>query len=453
MTQTELAKQSGVPVQTVNSWAKGASLPRDLDQLTAVGRVLAKWAGESAPLAAAWDQLKSADRATPLADQQARAGAGRQRIETTHTEPKQTSVAPKGRSDPRSSGAQNSRKIEREVVAQISPVEFIGRRKDLITLLTALRNPQIPLITLKGMGGIGKTALAQEAIRTLADENLFSTIFWRSTQTEKFIGEGVVRTEVADYSFDALLDDILRHSQLTWNTDAPTMTKEQTVRNWLSDIDSKALIVLDNLETVPDRDALVASLMDILGQGKILVTSRYSILRERAFSLDIGGLSRQDGITFLVRTAERQNNVNLMSADSDMLARIRDVAGGAPLAMQLISGQMDYQPVEQVLRVIEEAGFNSLSYAFYSFLFRRIWHELDDAARKVLVAMRHFEGNPTASAIQHTADMVDADFYPAIARLGQRSMLTMASGGRESRYSLHPLTRYFINTDIVARWE
>ncbi|MFD6968531.1 NB-ARC domain-containing protein [Streptomyces sp. NPDC059979] len=453
VTQTELAKQSRVPIQTVNSWAKGASTPRDLDQLTAVGRVLAGWAGESAPIAAAWNELKRADQAAaPPAGHRAETGAGRPLVEVTDPGAERASVAPTNRSAPRSSAASTSGTASQEGAAQVPPIGFIGRRDILATLLAALRNPQIPLITLKGMGGIGKTALAQEAVRTLADEDLFSTIFWRSTQTERFIGEGVVRTEVSDYSFDALLDDLLQHSQLVWSADASTVTKEQIVRNWLADSDSQVLIVLDNLETVRDRDALVASLIDILGRGKILITSRYSILRERAFSLDLGGLSRQDSIAFLARTAERQNNANLMSADPDTLARIRDVAGGAPLAMQLISGQMDYQPVEQVLRVVEEAGFNDLSYAFYSFLFRRIWDELDGPARKVLVAMRHFEGNPTASAIQHTANVIDDEFYPATARLGQRSMLVMTRG-REARYSLHPLTRYFINTDIVARWE
>ncbi|WP_406164563.1 NB-ARC domain-containing protein [Streptomyces sp. NBC_00996] len=452
VTQTELAKQSRVPIQTVNSWAKGASTPRDLDQLTAVGRVLAGWAGEAAPMAATWGELKRMDQAAPPADHRGGTGGGHPLVEMTGAGPERVSVDPTDRSAPRSSAAPTSVKASQEVVAQVPPIEFIGRREVLATLRAVLRNPQIPLITLKGMGGIGKTALAQEAVRKLADENLFNSIFWRSTQTERFIGEGVVRTEVADYSFDALLDDLLRHSQLAWSADAPTVAKEQIVRNWLAGSDNKVLIVLDNLETVPNRDALVASLIEILGRGKILVTSRYSVLRERAFSLDLEGLSPQDGIAFLVRTAERQNNRNLMSAATDTLARIRDVAGGAPLAMQLISGQMDYQPVEQVLRVVEEAGFNNLSYEFYSFLFRRIWDELDGPARKVLVAMRHFEGNPTASAIQHTANVIDDEFYSATARLGQRSMLAMM-GGREVRYSLHPLTRYFINTDIVARWE
>lgn len=330
------------------------------------------------------------------------------------------------------------------------PVEFVGRRQELTTLLDALRNPHIPLITLRGMGGIGKTALAEQALRAVADEGIFSTTFWASAQAEKFVGESVLRTETAGYTFDTLLSDLLRHSPMASSAEAPAEVRAEIVTRWLAG--DRVLIVLDNLETVADRDALVAALVEILGRGTILVTSRYAIVHPRAFTLELEGLSPRDGVDFLTSTAARQNNRNLGNADDDTLARIRDTAGGAPLAMLLISGQMDYQPVDQVLRVIEEAGFNDLSYEFYSFVFRRTWNELAAPARKVLVAMRHFEGKPTAEAIEYTVDMTDDEFYPAATMLVRRSMLAVALGS-EVRYSLHPLTRYFVNTDIASRWQ
>ena len=115
---------------------------------------------------------------------------------------------------------QISHRGESKVVAQGPPAGFIGRREDVTVLLDALRDPQIRSSYVKGMGGIGKTALAEEAVRIVATSKFFNTIFWRSTQAEKFVGDGVVRTEVAHYSFDALLDDLLRHSQLAWSADA-----------------------------------------------------------------------------------------------------------------------------------------------------------------------------------------------------------------------------------------
>jgi hypothetical protein len=329
-------------------------------------------------------------------------------------------------------------------------VDFVGRHDDLVRLLKALKDPGIPLIVVKGIGGIGKTALAQEAVRRLATEEFFVQIVWRSTQAERFVGEGATHNEVTDYSFDALLADILSQCGMASSAGAPTAVKLQAVREWLSG--NRALIVLDNLETVPERDALVASLFEILGKGKLLITSRYALVHHRAFAIDLEGLSVEDGIDFLRKTATRQNNRNLMGANRATLTSIHNVTGGAPLAMMLVAGQMNYQPVDHVLKVIEKAGINELSYGFYSFIFRKCWDELDARSRRVLVAMRHFEGNPTADAVRHTVDMGEEVFYPAATVLVQRSLLNVAVDARQARYSLHPLTRYFINTDIASGW-
>ena len=62
LTQNRLAQTSGVPLSTVNSWATGASLPRDLDQLTAVGVALARAAGEAPLTSVEWSRLLRADQ-------------------------------------------------------------------------------------------------------------------------------------------------------------------------------------------------------------------------------------------------------------------------------------------------------------------------------------------------------------------------------------------------------
>lgn len=62
LTQKQLAKESDVPPATVNSWATGKSLPRNLDQLVRVGSVLAHWAGDRPPTGHDWDRLLRADQ-------------------------------------------------------------------------------------------------------------------------------------------------------------------------------------------------------------------------------------------------------------------------------------------------------------------------------------------------------------------------------------------------------
>ncbi len=63
LTQKGLARVSRVPLTTVNSWATGTSLPRDLDRLTAVGAVLARWAGGDSPGERDWERLLRTDQA------------------------------------------------------------------------------------------------------------------------------------------------------------------------------------------------------------------------------------------------------------------------------------------------------------------------------------------------------------------------------------------------------
>lgn len=71
--QKKLAAASGVPYSTVNGWATGAAVPRDLDQLVAVGTTLAAWAQEPARSHRDWDQLMTVDRAGPSVNRRRRA--------------------------------------------------------------------------------------------------------------------------------------------------------------------------------------------------------------------------------------------------------------------------------------------------------------------------------------------------------------------------------------------
>jgi hypothetical protein len=62
-TQEWLAGASSVPRATISSWSTGASLPRNLDQLTKVGDVLADAAGERPLTSREWSRLQDADGA------------------------------------------------------------------------------------------------------------------------------------------------------------------------------------------------------------------------------------------------------------------------------------------------------------------------------------------------------------------------------------------------------
>jgi hypothetical protein len=74
ITQNQLADATGVPVQTLNGWARGKTLPRQLDKLTAVGDVLADRAGMTPRTQRQWEQLLQADQGARIVAGDSRLG-------------------------------------------------------------------------------------------------------------------------------------------------------------------------------------------------------------------------------------------------------------------------------------------------------------------------------------------------------------------------------------------
>ena len=85
------------------------------------------------------------------------------------------------------------------------------RERDLHNLLVALKDPQGALvITIDGLGGLGKTALAVELTRRALHQGLFKSVIGDSAKQELFAGGEIVKVNEATLDFDALLDAIAR---------------------------------------------------------------------------------------------------------------------------------------------------------------------------------------------------------------------------------------------------
>jgi len=86
-----------------------------------------------------------------------------------------------------------------------------GRERDLQNLLAVLHDPQGALvITIDGLGGLGKTALAVELTRRALHQGLFKSVIGDSAKQELFAGGEIVKVNEATLDFDALLDAIAR---------------------------------------------------------------------------------------------------------------------------------------------------------------------------------------------------------------------------------------------------
>lgn len=328
---------------------------------------------------------------------------------------------------------------------------FFGRDALLDEILSVLREPgRKQIVGVDGMGGIGKTALAREVVERCLAENLFDTVIWEPKSSE--IGLRTMRP----LTWNSLLEVIGRQLGAPDIQTLPRAEKEARLAALLQT--RKVLLVLDNLETVArDQDELAEQLLTLLSRSKSLMTSRRRFGGD-VYALHLKGLAEENGVQLLRYEAAERGIKRVADAETDELREITNTTGGSPLAMKLIVGQLQHLPLETVLQSLQEVQISgeetdeSDYIRFYKSIFWNSWRLLDETAQRLLVSMAVFAPGigGTLEAIQGTSNLAQAVLPGAIEELWRFSFLeTGESSLRHSRYYLHPLTQYFVVSDIV----
>jgi predicted ATPase/serine/threonine protein kinase len=374
----------------------------------------------------------------------------------------------------RADGTQATRIISAEPLSIISqtsgPTYFpgdlspmIGREKEIDDLTDLLIARGVRLVTLTGIGGTGKTRLAQEICRRLEDQFENGFIFVRLSQVRNPL---LVPAIVAE---QARVQEIIG---------TPIV---ETLKDHLQD--KHALLVLDNFEQIMDAAPFVAELLSASKNLAILVTSRerlhlqaeieYTVfplpVPEEETSAELEQLAKFDSVRLFVDRARHADpEFQLNDENAVQIARICSMLDGLPLAIELAAartrvfspstileklqsclaflsgGARDLPERQQTIRATVEWSYNLLNEDEKK-LFRRLAvfaSRFTPAAAETVTSFA-----PSGSDTGNTGPVDNVDFLDVFASLADKSlMVRRKSTGGESTYRMLEIVREYAET-------
>ena len=317
---------------------------------------------------------------------------------------------------------------------------------ELLARLQTIDRPW--LISIDGIGGIGKTSLAQAVVNALDGTDHFTRMVWVSAKQEEFqMGVGIQPTDRAAMNAEQMIDAVLQ--ELTGDSTAEgPREKELLLLRHLKEVPT--LVVVDNLETVADYEALVPTLRDLTDPSKFLITSRHALAQYNdVFCLTLGELDQQAAFELLRHEAHMRGIRSLADTADDALAQITDVVGGHPLALNLVLGQLVFLPLEQVLANLQQATGQHVD-DLYTYIYWQAWETLDTPARQLFLAMPMLYNATYAQLAAVTKLEMDA-LQSALTQLIGLSLVQVAGDLQVPRYRLHRLTETFLMNEVL-KW-
>jgi predicted ATPase/DNA-binding SARP family transcriptional activator/predicted negative regulator of RcsB-dependent stress response len=322
-----------------------------------------------------------------------------------------------------------------------STTPFVGRVRELAEIADLLADTGCRLLTVTGLGGVGKTRLAREV----------------AAQQVTAFAHGVHYVELGALGAAGRL-----MTALVQSLDIPLVGSADPKVPLLAYLREKQmLVVMDGFEHLLEEASVLTEILQAAPGIKILVTSRerlnlrgewvYALLGLECVPAEqVGELVSSDAVQLFLQTARRVHlGFQVREGEHLHLARICNLVGGLPLAIELAAAWIRVLSLEEIAAEITQhldflvtatrdrpERHRSLR-AVFDHSWRLLSEKEQDAFRKLSVFQDGFG--------PHEAAQVSGASLPTLSALVDQSLLQRTTSGR---YQVHELLRQYAHEQL-----
>jgi LuxR family glucitol operon transcriptional activator len=321
--------------------------------------------------------------------------------------------------------------------------QFLGRETDVARVIEGLSS-RYPLISIEGIGGIGKTSLAIEAAHMSLGsaepplESLFEYAVWVSAVTKP--------------NQKLWLHEVFNKIALVMNYFSITQLPLEEIEKKRSQIDRllrshRVLVVIDNFETIEDED-LVTWIESIPEPSHVLITTRQSRL-QKTFAVSLRGLKQPEALRLVRQEAHALALNHIVDEEDEQLLPLIQVTDGNPQAIVMSLGYIKGGNLsfDEVVQQLEEAGDQVDD--IFDYLFTKSWDLLPDDGRTILLSVPLFTGSVSREALKTVSGLNAYQFGQALRLLVNTKLLEVDH--KRQRFMVHPMTHAFARKKLGRR--